>query len=108
MSKTMSGGTWAETAYEKKPRPPSKYQYNNRCARRNVITKFQHAAYPDYSAPPVQRGPKATPLLQDILTKVLNSRLTTRIKITSVPQMIYNPGCKLINTIVPKPQIISE
>ena len=46
--------------------------------------------------------------IQDILTKVLNSMLTTRIKITSVPQMNYNPGIKLINTIVPKAQIISE
>ena len=47
--------------------------------------------------------------LQDILTKVLNSMLTTRIKITSVPQMNCNPGIKLlINTIVPKAQIIPE
>ena len=46
--------------------------------------------------------------IQDILTKVLNSMLTTRIKITSVPQMNYNPGIKLINTIVPKAQIIPE
>merc|ERR1739838_708603 len=94
-----------EQVYMEPRRPrltPAKYDYGlggRRQKRSDVNTTLKK----NEEEEAVNKSRSMTLNMQDILTKVVNS---TRIKFLFVPQMNYNPGCKLINIqYEPKPQI---